>query len=179
MRIALVGFMGSGKSQVGRVLGASLAVPFYDLDREIETSEGLSIPEIFTRRGEPYFRPLESAALRRFASMGGDFVLATGGGVVLDAGNREILKTQYRAIWLDVPASILDARMRLDRGGRPLLLTDDDTERKNRIESMLSARAAWYESVASIRYRWSESDDSVQASAQAILEALRHDSALI
>jgi shikimate kinase len=170
--------MGSGKSQVGRLLGASLSVPFVDLDREIEISQGLPIPEIFTRLGESGFRNLESAALRRLSFGSGDLILATGGGVVLDPENREILKKHYLTLWLDVPAHILAERMKEDRGGRPLL-PSDDSGRMHRIEAMLAAREALYDSAAQIRYRWVESDDSAEASAEAILEALRHYHALI
>ncbi|HEY2738306.1 MAG TPA: shikimate kinase, partial [Thermoanaerobaculia bacterium] len=79
MRIYLTGFMGSGKSTVGRLLAERLGMPFIDLDAEIEQRAGITVREIFERHGEPVFRRLEQEALRATEEMP-DAVVATGGG---------------------------------------------------------------------------------------------------
>ena len=80
MRIALVGYMGSGKSTVGKLLSERMSIPFIDLDKVIETREGKTIAALFGEKGETYFRQLESNALIEILSQNTPFILATGGG---------------------------------------------------------------------------------------------------
>ena len=82
--IVLVGMMGAGKSSVGRRLAGRLAIPFVDADAEIESAAGMTIPEIFAKHGEPYFRAGEARVIARLLD-GGPQVLATGGGAMMDA----------------------------------------------------------------------------------------------
>lgn len=90
--VILTGFMGSGKSSVGKVLAEFLSCRFIDLDAEIVEEAGLSINEIFARDGEDAFRLLESARLERILSAGDLCVIATGGGVVISQQNRELMR---------------------------------------------------------------------------------------
>src|SRR3569833_1306745 len=82
--LVLVGMMGAGKSSVGRRLATRLGLSFIDADTEIETAAGMTIPEIFARHGEPYFRAGEARGIARLLEQGPQ-VLATGGGAVMDA----------------------------------------------------------------------------------------------
>ena len=97
--IVLVGFMGSGKTTVGRELARRLQLPVADLDDLIETAEGRSIADIFAVDGEAAFRDIEHRELQR-AIPGG--VLALGGGAYVQERNRELLRGQATVVWLDV-----------------------------------------------------------------------------
>ena len=121
--IVLVGLMGAGKSSVGPRLAARLRVPFADVDREIERSEGLAVAEIFDRLGEAHFRRLEGEAIARLSD-GPPCVIAAGGGAFVDADNRRLLLDRCRVIWLDADAATLADRVRHD-GDRPLLRGGD------------------------------------------------------
>src|SRR5271165_671564 len=91
--IVLVGMMGVGKSSVGRRLAARLSIPFIDADSEIEKAAGMTIPEIFARHGEPYFRNGEARVIARLLESGPQ-VLATGGGAVMNADTRTAIKAK-------------------------------------------------------------------------------------
>ena len=86
--IVLVGMMGAGKSSIGRRLAARLGIPFVDADSEIESAAGMTIPEIFAKHGEPYFRAGEARVIARLLDNGPQ-VLATGGGSVMDPHTRD------------------------------------------------------------------------------------------
>lgn len=114
----LVGFMGSGKSTVGSLLAEALKRPFIDLDRTIVERTGRSIAEIFREHGESRFREMEREALLEAIS-GDSSVIALGGGVFCDSGNRAEMARAGRSIWLDVPFEILCDRIESDTS-RPL-----------------------------------------------------------
>jgi shikimate kinase len=118
-RIYLVGFMGAGKSTVGRELSLKLHYPLLDLDSEIEQAEGLRVREIFERFGEPRFRQLEREHLTR-VSKASKAVVALGGGAYVDPENRKIVDDTGIAVWLDASYSAIRERVRPD-GTRPLL----------------------------------------------------------
>jgi shikimate kinase len=117
-RIVLVGFMGAGKTTVGRLLAARLHCPFVDLDRVIEERSGLGIPELFRTRGEPAFREAEREAAR-VALQADALVLAAGGGAFADAETREVLSQGTTTVWLRCALAALQERVPLD-GSRPL-----------------------------------------------------------
>ena len=118
-RIYLVGFMGSGKTSVGICLARELGYAFVDLDEEIETRTGMSIPEIFEREGEPRFRALESEQLR-LALGTNRVVVAAGGGTLTRMENRILMQGSGITVWLEAPLEIMLERC---AGGthRPLL----------------------------------------------------------
>jgi shikimate kinase len=117
--IVLIGMMGAGKSSIGRRLAARLAVPFVDADGEIETAAGMTIPEIFDKHGEPYFRAGEARVIARLLD-GGPQVLATGGGAVMDARTRELIAAKGVSVWLKADIDVLMRRTKR-RGERPLV----------------------------------------------------------
>lgn len=117
--IYLVGFMGAGKSTVGRELSLKLAWPFVDLDTEIEKAENLPVREIFARSGEAHFRELERQHLKRLSETP-PAVIALGGGAFVDASNRAVVESTGVAVWLDTSFSTIKDRIRPD-GTRPLM----------------------------------------------------------
>ncbi|HET7558367.1 MAG TPA: shikimate kinase [Limnochordia bacterium] len=117
--IVLIGFMGCGKSAVGRALARERALKFVDTDEEVERSAGKRISQIFAESGEAEFRRLEREAIGRVAALD-ELVIATGGGAVLDPENVRALKANGRLIWIDAPAGTLWQRVRRNRD-RPLL----------------------------------------------------------
>lgn len=115
--------MGAGKTTVGRQLAKTLDKQFLDCDRELEARTGADIPLIFELEGEEGFRRRERAMLEELTARE-DIVLATGGGVVLDADNRAKLRSRGFAIYLNAPIDLLVERTTRD-SHRPLLQTDD------------------------------------------------------
>jgi shikimate kinase len=125
--LILTGFMGSGKSSVGRLLAVRLGCPFVDLDAEIVAAAGSSINEIFARDGEAAFRNLESACLERVLA-GGAAVIATGGGAVVADENRRSMRK--RGIVVNLVVSLPQVLHRLHGAvDRPLFSGDDAANR--------------------------------------------------
>ncbi|MBA3424382.1 MAG: shikimate kinase [Rubrobacter sp.] len=118
--LAIVGYMGSGKSTVGRIVANELGWDFVDLDREIEHRAGRPIPEIFASSGEERFRDLEHLALLDALGGADRRVVACGGGIVIRTENRERLK-DVATIFLEEDLRVLFARTR--GAGRPLRAT--------------------------------------------------------
>ena len=117
--VVLVGMMGSGKSSVGKRLATRLGMPFIDADTEIETAAGMTIPEIFERHGEPYFRAGEARVIARLLDHGPQ-VLATGGGAIMDQRTRDLITVKGISIWLKADLDVLSKRTKR-RGDRPLV----------------------------------------------------------
>jgi shikimate kinase len=110
----LVGFMGCGKTTIGRLAAARLGWTFADLDDDIEAAEGIAISEIFAVRGEAEFRRIETEALRvRVCEIaaGRPTVLALGGGAFVQAANYELIENHGVSVWLDCPLDVLEARV--------------------------------------------------------------------
>ncbi|WP_461480500.1 shikimate kinase AroK [Porticoccus sp.] len=121
--VFLVGPMGAGKTTIGRLLAKNLSLKFVDLDAEIEKRCGADIPWIFDVEGEPGFRKRESLLLEELTGSEG-ILLATGGGAVIDPGNRRFLKERGCVVYLCASATQLLERTSHDRS-RPLLQVDD------------------------------------------------------
>ena len=98
--IILTGFMGSGKTSLGKAVSKKLQLPFLDTDRLIVDREGISINEIFAEKGEAYFRDLETRTIQELIDRKGDYVLSVGGGLPMKAENRPILKQLGCVIYL-------------------------------------------------------------------------------
>ena len=149
--IALIGLMGAGKSAVARVLGERLGVSVADLDGMIEAVEGCSVAELFERAGEAWFRRRESELLAE-AIRSGVQVVACGGGVVLDADRRRLLRERCRVVWLEASPAIAAARLEASGGDapslRPLLAGRPARER---LETLLRERAPLYAEAAHAR----------------------------
>ncbi len=124
MRVFLTGFMGSGKTTVGRLLSEHLALPFIDLDREIELGAGHSVRAIFDEGGEPLFRRIEREALLA-ALEAPEAVIATGGGTLSVESNRRLLEGRGVSVWLNPPFSVIAERIgALGKEDRPLFQTE-------------------------------------------------------
>lgn len=121
--IYLTGFMGSGKTSVGRVLASRLGVPFVDLDERIAGAARAAIPEIFRLAGEESFRALERTALFELASEGGPCVVATGGGLPVDPRNRKVMKASGVVVHLNASFETIQGRIPVG-DGRPLWAGD-------------------------------------------------------
>jgi shikimate kinase len=159
--IYLVGFMGSGKSTVGRRLAERLELPFVDLDDDIEAAAGRAITDIFTNDGEQAFRDAEHAALRARVS-GGPAVVALGGGAFTFARNRDLLRGAGTSVWLDCPYELALRRV-AGFGHRPL--ARDPVQ----FRTLFEKRLADY-SKADVRIPIL--DDDLEGAVSAILEAL-------
>ncbi|MDE3177399.1 MAG: 3-dehydroquinate synthase [Pseudomonadota bacterium] len=121
--VVLVGMMGAGKTSVGKRLAARLALPFVDADEEIEAGARMTIPEIFEKFGEAYFRDGERRVIARVLAAG-PCVLSTGGGAFMNASTRESIARSGVSIWLKPDFDVLLRRVR-KRSNRPLLQTPD------------------------------------------------------
>jgi len=117
--IVLVGMMGAGKSSIGRRLAGRLGIPFVDADTEIVSAAGMTIPEIFEKHGEPYFRAGEARVIARLLDNGPQ-VLATGGGSVMDPQTRALIGQKSISIWLKADIDVLLKRTKR-RNDRPLV----------------------------------------------------------
>lgn len=140
--IVLVGFMGSGKSTVGRLLSEKTGMPLVDMDTIIEQRAGKTINEIFSEDGEPHFRTLERELVKEL-SAGTNQIISTGGGIVLNPDNIADFERSGLVVCLLVDAeSVLD-RVRHDTT-RPLLAGDKETK----IIELLETRKPLYEAIA-------------------------------
>jgi shikimate kinase len=154
--IYIVGFMGSGKSTVGRLLSKELGWLFCDLDEDIETSERCAISSIFDLRGEAEFRRLESEALSRRVRMierGRPMVIALGGGAFVQENNFEMLENNGVSIWLDPPWGVI--RRRIEHCTHRPLARDPQ-----QMEELFQARRTFYER-ADFRIREADSPAAV------------------
>lgn len=145
-KIVLVGMPGSGKSTLGKRLAKLLQFSFYDLDREIETSEGKRISEIFATQGEGYFRKLETSVLEGVLSRDESFVLSTGGGAPCFNKNMDLINEKAISAYLDVPLEEILVRL---TGGqinkRPLFAGLDSGEIILKLRNMHSERHPYYD----------------------------------
>jgi len=145
--IALVGYRGTGKSTVGRIVAGRLGRPFADADAVLEARVGRPILEIFQDLGEPAFRDWEEQVLAGLTA-DRDLVLATGGGAVLRAANREALRAFGFVVWLSAPANLLAARLGSNPAavaGRPALTAAGTL---GEIGAVLAAREPLYRETA-------------------------------
>ncbi len=163
--VVMVGMMGAGKTAVGRALAQLLGVPFLDSDHEIEAAANMTVPEIFARDGEPFFRARESEVIHRLLA-GAPCVLSTGGGAFLSEQNRETISTHGVSVWLDADVELLWNRVK-HRDKRPLLRTDNP---KRTLETLFEARVPSY-SQADVRVPCAP-PVAVERMAQRVREAL-------
>jgi shikimate kinase len=141
--LVLVGFMGSGKTDAGKLAATKLGMKFVDTDQVMEQRHNQPISEIFKMKGEAFFRQNERALIRELASQQ-DRVIATGGGVVLDPNNTRNLSSNGVVICCWVDAHVAHERTK-DAKHRPLLEADGD--RLARIESLLRERRVLYKAI--------------------------------
>jgi shikimate kinase len=137
--IVLVGMPGSGKSSIGRRLAQHLGLEFIDADQEIEAAAGMSIADIFTQHGEPYFRAGEARVIARLLDKGPQ-VVATGGGAFVNADTRALVRARAVSVWLKADVDLLLRRVKR-KNDRPLLRVADP---EAVLKSLLAEREASY-----------------------------------
>ena len=140
MNILLIGFMGSGKSTIGRKLAKLLEYSFVDTDSVIEDDQGCSVDEIFKYGGEECFRKMETRLLQKLKNVENS-VIATGGGIVLREQNQRLLQEIGKRVYLNVPQEELQQRLKNDRN-RPLLKKKDS---ETVVQKMMKERVLLYE----------------------------------
>lgn len=140
--IYLVGFMGSGKTTVGKEVAQKMNMQFIDLDGLIEEKQGQNIVDIFAQKGKDYFRKLEAEAVKDI-SMVSNMVVACGGGIVLNRDNINIMEDRGLLVCLDASPEIIYERTK-GYTHRPLLNVDNP---KEKIEEMIKKRAPFYQQV--------------------------------
>lgn len=167
--IVLIGFMGCGKSTIGRALQQRLGFRLVDMDQVIEERAGRSISRIFGEDGEAAFRDMETALLAELCADGsGGRIISTGGGVVGRPGNRALLKELGYVVWLDAPPGVILERTAKSRA-RPLLETGNPEERVMRL---MAERRPFYQESAHLRLDTAGLD--CQELATGILECARY-----
>lgn len=165
--VALIGFMGTGKTAVGKALAKKLKRKFVELDALIEEKAGKSIPQIFQQDGEIAFRELEIEVTKKVAQ-NKNLVIACGGGVVLNKINIDRLKQEAIIVYLTASPSVILKRVSGEKGQRPLLEVDSPI---STIRELLKFRKPFYERAADITINTSKLN--IDAIAEQIIEKLR------
>jgi shikimate kinase len=161
-RIFLVGFMGAGKTTVGKALAEILNYQFIDLDDLIQAATGKTVPDIFAELGEPYFRKCETDMLQACKTLE-KTIIALGGGAYVSAENRKIIQGLGPAIWLDCPLAVIISRINFD-GSRPLARGEDE------LSKLLAQRMPAY---ARADYHVDVGDKEVEEVVEAIIRLLQ------
>lgn len=163
--VVLTGFMGVGKTEVGKLLAELLKMDFIDTDAAVEAAVGMTIPQIFQKYGEESFRCEEAAAVQKAAARS-NCVIATGGGVVLNPKNIQVLREKGIIILLTARAEVIAERV-IKTGNRPLI--QSGVELKTRIRELLSARESYYQDYD---YRIDTSELSIEQVAERVISLL-------
>jgi shikimate kinase len=141
--IYLIGFMGSGKSSMGRLLSERSSLPFLDMDEMIENAQGMGISELFKIKGEAYFRQCETALLHELAATEPS-IIATGGGVPCIDGLIEVMKSSGIVVYMRCTPLELFQYLEKNKGDRPLLQGKQGADLFAWIDSELSTRMRYY-----------------------------------
>jgi len=137
--------MGSGKSYWGRQLSEKLMLPFFDLDKQVESNEGKSINQIFEEKGEENFRLLEKDALHMITESHESFIIATGGGTPCYFNNIDYMNNAGITVWINTPVEILFQRLLKEKSSRPLIKELSDDQLKGFILKKYADRKIYYE----------------------------------
>lgn len=144
-KIILIGYMGSGKSTIAKLLSKSMHYEFLDLDEIIEKEQNASVSAIFERKGEVYFRKLEHEVLKRILQSESNMVLSLGGGTPCFSNNQELLKQEdIDTIYLKTSIDKLYERLRTQKANRPLIANKSEDEMKEFIAKHLFERSFYY-----------------------------------
>ena len=171
--ISLAGFMGCGKSTVGKILASRLGADFYDLDTLIEQNAGMTIPEIFASQGEEAFRRMEAQTLETFleSRTNRSAVLSLGGGTLTTERCRQLLQGRALCIYLKASEDTLVRNLSGQADGRPMLEgARDEAALRERIKSLMARRSSIYEAAATHTIQVDAlSPDSIAASILSLL----------
>lgn len=143
-KIILIGFMGSGKTTLAKKLAKKLNRSFFDLDKEIEKRENLTITQIFEQNGEDYFRALEFKTLKSILDKELSFVMSVGGGTPCFFDNMKIVNESGTSVYLKCSAGILTSRLINTKEKRPLIKALNEEELKTFITNKLAEREQFY-----------------------------------
>ena len=175
MIISLTGFMGCGKSSVGRKLSQLLCCRFMDLDQVIEEKAGRSIPEIFASEGEAAFRAMERDALAEILDSDSNestLVLALGGGAVMQAECEKMITERTRCFYLKASVDTLMSHLANEASGRPLLADNQDLSAlRKQICDLMELRSATYERCAAVIVI--TDDKSIEAISDEIIDIIK------
>lgn len=163
-KIVLIGYMGSGKSTIGKALAEKLDFPFIDLDFEIEKLEKKTMADIFSKKGEIYFRKLENQMLKEILSKSGKLVLAAGGGTPCYADSLEYILHQEDTslIYLKVSLQELTARLSLDKANRPMLVhLEKEEDVEDFIRKHLFERSYYYSQAPIVIMNENRAEDDI------------------
>jgi len=144
MIISLIGYMGCGKSHVSKILSEKINFRLIDLDKEISRRNKLTIPEIFEKKGEIYFRKLEREALEEILATEENIVLSLGGGTPVYYNNMEIINHNSKSIFLRASVATLSERLSKQKEKRPLIAHISDEDLPEFIAKHLFERNAFY-----------------------------------
>lgn len=158
-KVILIGFMGAGKSTLGRRIHQASGMPFFDLDDWIEAREGRKIGEIFRQDGEAAFRALESKALDILSDeLPGEWVLSCGGGTPCFGDNMEKLRKMGTTVYLKLSPELLASRLLPEKEHRPLISGYSEAELVDFIRDLLNKREMFYKK-AHLHLKEDEVDD--------------------
>ena len=137
--------MGCGKTHWGKLLSEKLAIPFFDLDKQIEEQEEKTINQIFKQEGEEYFRLLEKDVLHSIIEGHESFVMATGGGTPCFFNTIDYLKDNGTVVWINCSIDCLHNRLIKEKNNRPLIKDLDDNQLRFYITKKFSDRKIYYQ----------------------------------
>ena len=161
--VYLCGFMGCGKTTVGKILARKLGCEFYDMDEYIVEREGMKIPEIFAEKGERYFRDTETAAIKELAENKG--IIACGGGAMLKKENAEIAAENGITVYIDVPFEVCYGRISGDKN-RPIVMSNT----KEELEFIYDSRIPLYRENSTVTV---SGDGTAEEIAERISDAIK------
>ncbi|MPS64941.1 MAG: shikimate kinase [Chryseobacterium sp.] len=144
MIISLVGYMGSGKSHISKILSEKLNFKLIDLDKEISRRNKLTIPEIFEKKGEIYFRKLERETLEEILASQENVILSLGGGTPVYYNNMEIINHNSKSVFLKASVGTLSERLLKQKEKRPLIANISDENLPEFIAKHLFERNEFY-----------------------------------
>lgn len=144
--VILIGYMGCGKSTIGKRLSYAFRRPFLDTDKIIERKVNMTISKLFKEKGEACFRDMETDCIRELLKESGEYIIAAGGGLALREENRRLLKQLGKVVYLRAAPETIYERLKKDNT-RPLLQGDNPEEK---IRTMMAERAPVYEEAADV-----------------------------
>jgi shikimate kinase len=170
MKIFLIGFMGSGKTYLGKQLASKLGYLFVDVDSVIENTEGATIPQIFEKKGETYFRKIESERLQGLGKWD-EAIVSTGGGAPCFHENMEWMNAHGITVYLKTDPNILLNRLKSETENRPLLKGKTDAALLDFIKNKIVDRTPFYEKAKIIVEQNEDGDEIIFEILKKILDS--------